>query len=132
MDFPTAKRLSELECADLAPLRAGYRDKYILDAAKKVASGEVDIDAIAEMNDREAKKALMKIKGVGGKVADCIMLFSLGRYSVFPTDVWIKRILLDVYGVEDKDIQSYVTEKYGNLAGFAQQYLFYYYRDNSQ
>ena len=83
------------------------------------------------MNDADARKALMKIKGVGGKVADCIMLFSLERYSVFPTDVWIKRILKDVYGVEDKEIQSFVAEKYGNLAGFAQQYLFYYYRDNS-
>lgn len=129
--FPTAERLSTLECEDLAPLKAGYRDKYIIDAAKKVASGEVDLDAIEKMNDADARKALMKIKGVGGKVADCIMLFSLERYSVFPTDVWIKRILKDVYGVDDKEIQSFVAEKYGNLAGFAQQYLFYYYRDNS-
>lgn len=129
--FPTAERLAGLECEDLAPLRAGYRDKYILDAARKIAGGEVNLGAIAEMDDAAARKALMQIKGVGGKVADCIMLFSLGRYSVFPTDVWIKRILNNVYGVEDKEIQKFVVEKYGKLAGFAQQYLFYYYRDNS-
>lgn len=129
--FPSAERLSKLTCDDLAPLRAGYRDKYILDAAGKVASGEVDLSALCNMSDTDAKKELMKIKGVGGKVADCIMLFSLGRFSVFPTDVWIKRILNEVYGVEDKGIPQFVTEKYGELAGFAQQYLYYYYRDNS-
>ena len=129
--FPSAERLSQLTCEDLAPLRAGYRDKYILDAAVKVASGEVNLKALCDMNDEDAKKELMKIKGVGGKVADCIMLFSLGRFSVFPTDVWIKRILNEVYGVEDKGISQFVAETYGNLAGFAQQYLYYYYRDNS-
>lgn len=126
--FPTAERLAALSEEDLAPLRAGYRDKYILDAARKAASGEVDFDAIAHMSDLEAKKELMKIKGVGGKVADCIMLFSLGRFSVFPTDVWIKRILGEVYGVEDKNIQSFVAERFGSYAGYAQQYLYYYYR----
>lgn len=129
--FPTAERLSKLTCEDLAPLRAGYRDKYILDAANKVASGEVNLQILCDMSDADAKKELMKIKGVGGKVADCIMLFSLGRFSVFPTDVWIKRILSEVYGVEDKGIHQFVAEKYGSLAGFAQQYLYYYYRDNS-
>lgn len=129
--FPSAERLAKLTCEDLAPLRAGYRDKYILDAAGKVASGEVNLKALCDMNDEDAKKELMKIKGVGGKVADCIMLFSLGRFSVFPTDVWIKRILNEVYGVEDKGIPQFVAEKYGNLAGFAQQYLYYYYRGNS-
>ncbi len=129
--FPAPERLAVLECEDLAPLRAGYRDKYILDAAKKVASGEVDLSRLDAMEDAELKKTLMKIKGVGGKVADCIMLFSLGRFSVFPTDVWIKRILNEVYGVGEADIMKFVSEKYGALAGFAQQYLYYYYRDNS-
>ena len=73
----------------------------------------------------------MQIKGIGGKVADCILLFSLGRYSVFPTDVWIKRILRDVYGTDDNLIPEFVSKKFGNLAGYAQQYLYYYYRSNS-
>ena len=130
--FPTAERLSKVSLSELAPLKAGYRDKYILDAAEKVASGEVCINELFDMSDEEAKKTLMKIKGVGGKVADCIMLFSLGRFSVFPVDVWIKRIITDVYEVEDKEIATFVNKKYGNLSGYAQQYLYYYYRSKGE
>lgn len=126
--FPSAKRMAELSREDLAPLRAGYRDTYILDAAKKVADEEVNPAELLNMTDEEAKKTLMKIKGVGSKVADCIMLFSLRRFSVFPKDVWIKRILTEVYGILDKETDLFVNKKYGSLAGFAQQYLYYYYR----
>lgn len=129
--FPTPERLAQATEEDLAPLKAGYRDKYILDAARKVASGEVDLKVLPDLPDEELKKTLMRIKGVGGKVADCIMLFSLGRFSVFPVDVWIKRIITDVYGVEDKEIKAFVDKKYGGLSGYAQQYLYYYYRSNS-
>lgn len=129
--FPSVERLAEIDISELAPLKAGYRDKYIMDAAQKVASGEVDIANLDKLPDDELKKNLMKIKGVGGKVADCIMLFAFERFSVFPADVWIKRIITEVYGVEDKLIQQYVREKYGDIAGFAQQYLYYYYRSNS-
>ena len=129
--FPSAERLAKIDISELAPLKAGYRDKYIMDAAQKVASGEVDIANLDKLPDDELKKNLMKIKGVGGKVADCIMLFAFERFSVFPVDVWIKRIITQVYGVEDKLIQQYVKEKYGDIAGFAQQYLYYYYRSNS-
>lgn len=129
--FPSPEKLASLDKADLAPLKAGYRDTYILDAAQKVASGEVDISSLSGMTDEDAKKTLMKIKGVGGKVADCILLFSLGRYSVFPKDVWIKRILSDVYSIDEKDTDSFVKEKYGELGGFAQQYLYFYYRSIS-
>lgn len=129
--FPKAERLAQLEPKDLAPLKAGYRDVYILDAAQKVAGGTIALMRLKNMNDKDAREYLMQIKGVGGKVADCIMLFSLGRYSVFPTDVWIKRILRDVYDVDDKQIPEFVTKKFGSYAGFAQQYLYYYYRSNS-
>lgn len=129
--FPTAERLARLEPKDLAPLKAGYRDVYILDAAQKIADKTVDLCAVKDMPDADAKKYLMQIKGVGGKVADCILLFSLGRYSVFPTDVWIKRILQDVYDINDKQIPEFVSSRFGSLAGYAQQYLYYYYRSNS-
>ena len=128
--FPEPERLNSLSIEDLACLRAGYRDKYIMDAAEKVSSGEVNLKDIPEMPTELAKKELLKIKGVGGKVADCILLFSMGRYELFPKDVWIKRILNQVYGVEEKETDSFVTEKYGNYAGFAQQYMYYYYREN--
>ncbi len=128
--FPTAERLSGLKQADLAHLKAGYRDRYILDAAQKVASGEVDLEALKNMPTVDAKKMLMRICGVGSKVADCILLFSLERYEVFPQDVWIKRILKDVYNVDEKDVAVFAADMYGEYAGIAQQYLYYYYRDN--
>lgn len=125
--FPSPEVLASLTTEDLAPIRAGFRDKYILDAAKRVASGEINLDDIKKMTDKDAKSTLMKIKGVGNKVADCILLFALGRYKTFPQDVWIKRILNDLYGVGEKDIPAFVENTFGNYGGIAQQYLYYYY-----
>ncbi len=124
--FPSPQRLASLSLSDLAPIKAGFRDKYILDAAQKVALGEIDLEKIKLMSDEDAKKELMKIKGVGSKVADCILLFALSRYKTFPKDVWIKRIMEEEYGVSEKEIDSFVAEKFGNYAGIAQQYLYYY------
>lgn len=126
--FPDPQRLAAADISELAYLRAGYRDKYILDAAAKFADLSVNEGELVSMDTPEAKKKLMTIKGVGSKVADCILLFALKRYEVFPQDVWIKRIMRLVYGAEDKDILSFVKSTYGNLGGFAQQYLYYYYR----
>lgn len=124
--FPSAEVLAAPEISDLKEIRAGFRDKYILDAAKRVASGKTDLDAIAKMNDRDAKVELMKIKGVGSKVADCVLLFSLGRYKTFPQDVWIKRILNEVYSIDEGSISDFALEHFGNFCGVAQQYLYYY------
>ncbi len=124
--FPTAERLSSLSLSDLAPIKAGFRDKYISDAANKVASGEIDLEKIKLMSDADAKAELMKIKGVGSKVADCILLFALSRYKTFPKDVWIKRIMEEEYGIAEKEIDSFAEEKFGNYRGIAQQYLYYY------
>lgn len=125
--FPAPEVLAKLTIEDLAPIKAGFRDKYILDAAKRVVSGEINLDDLKKMNDKDAKATLMKIKGVGNKVADCILLFALGRYKTFPQDVWIKRILNDLYGIGEKDIPSFVENAFGNYGGIAQQYLYYYY-----
>lgn len=125
--FPKPETLANLELSDFAEIRAGFRDKYILDAAKKVVSGEVDLSKIPKLSNNEAKAELMKIKGVGTKVADCILLFSLGRHDVFPLDVWTKRILTEVYGITEKDIPDFIKSTFGNNAGLAQQYLYYYY-----
>lgn len=126
--FPTAEKLNSLDISDLACLKAGYRDKYIMDAAAKISCGEVCIDKLADMPTADAKKELMKIKGVGGKVADCILLFSLSRYEVFPKDVWIKRVLKELYEISESETDSFVEERFGNLAGYAQQYLYYWAR----
>ncbi len=125
--FPTAETLSKLELSDLAPIRAGFRDKYILNAAQKVASGEINLDEIAKLNNKTAKSELMKIKGVGTKVADCVLLFSLGRHDIFPLDVWTKRIIQEVYGIEEKSVPEFIEKQFGKNAGIAQQYLYYYY-----
>lgn len=125
--FPSAETLSVLSAEDLADIRAGFRDKYIIDAAQKVVSGEVNLEELPKMSDANAKKTLMKINGIGNKVADCILLFALGRYKTFPQDVWIKRILFEQYGVDEKDIPDFVEKNFGNFGGVAQQYLYYYY-----
>ncbi len=125
--FPSPETLASLEIADLSEIRAGFRDKYILDAAKKVVSKEVNLETLPALETYAAKTELMKIKGVGTKVADCILLFSLGRYDVFPLDVWTKRILSELYGIEEKAMPDFVKKTYGNNAGIAQQYLYYYY-----
>lgn len=119
--FPTAERLSVLSEEDLAPLRAGFRAKYIIDAAIKVNSGEVDFEKIKALPDDEAREALKVIKGVGDKVADCVLLFGLYRTSAVPKDVWIKRV--NAYYYPDG-----LPECVGEYAGIAQQYLFDYAR----
>lgn len=125
--FPTPERVAKLSLSDLAPIKAGFRDKYILGAALAVANGEIAFSQIPDLSDEDAGEELLKIKGVGRKVADCILLFSLGRHSVFPLDVWTKRIINDLYGIEEKNSAKFVFEKFKNYSGIAQQYLYYYY-----
>ena len=119
--FPTALRLSRLEPDDLAPLRAGFRNRYIIDGARKVMSGEVDLDKCRTLPYEEARKELMKIVGVGVKVADCTLLFGLHRIESFPLDVWMKRAMKVLFpGMKPED--------FGEYAGIAQQYIFHYSR----
>ena len=119
--FPTAEKLAELEPDDLAPLRAGFRNKYIIDAARKVANGEVNLEICRTLPYDEARAELMKIKGVGVKVADCALLFGLHRIEAFPVDVWMKRAL-------EKLFPGMTPSDFGEYAGIAQQYIFHYSR----
>ena len=119
--FPSAEKLSELSIEDLAPLRAGFRAKYILDAAKKVAAKEVDLDSIYSISYEEGKAQLMKIKGVGEKVADCALLFGFGKIEAFPKDVWIKRAMAALF---PEGLPSGLLP----YAGIVQQYIFHYAR----
>lgn len=129
--FPTPEKTAQLSLEDIAVIKAGFRDKYILDAARFFVSGEADM--LKQSDNQSAKKCLMSIKGVGNKVADCVMLFGLSRYDSFPVDVWIKRIMEYCY-FENKqsisNISEFASEKFGELGGFAQQYLFFYAREN--
>lgn len=130
--FPTPEQLSQATEQDIRDLKAGFRAPYIVDATKRVLSEELPIRKLEDMTTEEAKEYLLQIKGVGNKIADCVLLFSLGRHDVFPIDIWVKRIMETLYLKEDTKlpaIQAYAKEKFGEHAGFAQQYLFYYARD---
>lgn len=120
--FPTAETLAKLEVEDLAPLRAGFRAKYIIDAARKVANGDVKLDTLKNMPYEDAQAELLKIKGVGPKVADCALLFSHGHIEALPKDVWIKKALQQLFGGELPEIAV-------PYAGIVQQYIFFYARE---
>ena len=119
--FPTAERLAELTPDDLAPLRAGFRNRYIIDSAKKVALGEVDLELCKTADYEAARAELMKITGVGVKVADCTLLFGMHRVEAFPVDVWMKRAM-------EKLFPGMTANDFGEYAGIAQQYIFHYSR----
>lgn len=127
--FPDVNTLKEVTEEDFRKLKAGFRAPYLCDAVKKIYDGRIEKEIFEGMNSEEAMKELMKIKGVGEKVASCVMLFSLGKRDAFPVDVWIKRIMEYLYFHEDTDketIRRKALGMYGEYGGYAQQYLFYY------
>lgn len=119
--FPAPEVLAPLDVEDLAPLRSGFRAKYILSAARMVSSGEVDFSAVSSLPLEEARGILMKIKGVGRKVADCALLYGFHRLDAFPMDVWMRRAM-------DVLFPGVAPEDFGEYAGVAQQYIFHYSR----
>lgn len=123
--FPDAEKIVSAGIEALAPLRAGFRAKYIIDAAEKVASGEVDLQKIAVSPLDEGRDELIKIKGVGEKVAQCALLYGFGKIDAFPVDVWVKRIMAELY-------PDGLPECTNGVRGIAQQYLFHWYRINSK
>ncbi len=130
--FPTVEQLSAVSEEELRECKVGFRAPYIKCAVEMVASGEISKDKLLSMDVSEARQTLMTIKGVGEKVANCVLLFGLGFADTFPVDVWMKRIMEYMYfdGPQDKKvIEAYAMEKYGALAGYAQQYLFFYGRE---
>lgn len=119
--FPTAEKMAQLSPDDLVPLRAGFRNRYLIDAAQKVVSGEVNLEKCRKCDYDEARAELMKITGVGVKVADCTLLFGLHRIEAFPVDVWMKRAM-------EKLFPGMKPDDFGEYAGIAQQYIFHYSR----
>lgn len=120
--FPRPQQLFD---ADLAPIKAGFRTKYLLDAINKIISGEMDLLSVWHMNLNDAQVYLQKVKGIGNKVADCILLYAYQRFDVFPKDVWIKRTVTDLYQIDENEIESFASNHFRDYCGFAQQYLFY-------
>ena len=118
--FPSAERLAACTADELAPIRLGYRAKYIVAAARQVASGEVDLDAVRRMDYAHAKAELMRLTGVGVKVAECICLFALHHIDAFPIDTHIRQMLDAHYP------KGFPLRRYRGFAGVMQQYTFYY------
>ena len=126
--FPSAKSLANASEVDLKECGVGYRAPYIISSAAKIANG-YDFEAVRKLDYETAKKELMTFSGIGPKVADCILLFSLGFGEAFPVDVWVKRVLVELFDCtqKDSDVRA-VVKRYGKWAGAAQQYLFHYAR----
>lgn len=119
--FPSAEKIATLSVEDLSPLRAGFRAKYIIDAAQKVSKGEVDFEMIEKNPIEFGREELQKIKGVGAKVAECTLLYGFHKLEAFPVDVWVKRIMTELY-------PDGLPECTKGTEGIAQQYLFHWRR----
>ena len=134
--FPTVSQLKAVTIDEYRKLGVGFRDRYIKDTVETILNGGFDVNNVDNLTTNELRKELMKLKGVGQKVADCIMLFSCGREEVFPVDVWVERVMSVLYfkdnkgSMKKKDIIEYADKNFRKNAGIIQQHLFYNMREN--
>ena len=136
--FPDMEALGNASIQDLRELGLGFRDKRVYETTKIFLDKKITLEELENEKDTDVlRDKLMTLPGVGGKVADCIMLFGLKRFNVFPVDVWVRRVMNELYLKEEDEtkvskelLQRLAKEKYAELAGLAQQYLFYYRRSN--
>ncbi len=152
--FPKPEQIASATLEEIQETGASFRSKYIVDTVKKVNEAletkkdyeankdkyderpevlDYDLEYIKDLNDDECHIALQKFMGVGAKVADCIMLFSMKKKSAFPVDVWVKRAMIHFYVAPDVSLNKmrvFARDKFGKYSGMAQQYLFYYAREN--
>ena len=137
--FPTPEQLSKATVEDLRNLGLGFRDKRVYNTTKIIAEKQFDLEKIEQSDNSELiEEELLKLDGVGPKVANCIMLFGLRRFDVFPVDVWVRRVMNELYihnedeeKVSKKLLKQLAEEKFSGLQGIAQQYLFYWKRETS-
>lgn len=127
--FPTCKDLAKLTEADFRALGVGYRAPYLVKCVNDILTGKITEEELLALPCGEARKKLMTLYGVGDKVCDCVMLFSLAKYDLFPSDVWIKRVMCENFGSSENSAKCDGEKLFGSLSGFAQQYLFYYRRN---
>ena len=128
--FPDLKSLSRASIDDFRICKAGFRDKYLYEFIKRVSSNEVDLDLIDSMSSDEALSYLMSNKGIGEKVASCILLFGYHRFDVFPIDTWVKKYMKEKYNLDKvSDIRKFMFDKYSNNCGLVIQYVFHYSRN---
>jgi N-glycosylase/DNA lyase len=130
--FPTPQCIAAATEAELRACKMGFRAPHLLAAARQIADGQFDLERPRHLSQAEARKELMKLRGVGGKIADCVLLFAYGFDGAFPVDVWVERALRELYfprrRVSAKRLQHFAATHFGPHAGYAQQYLFHYMR----
>ena len=137
--FPTPEQLENVTVADYRKLGLGFRDIRLYETTHMVVNKEIDLKELENEGTQVVRDKLLTLSGVGPKVADCILLFStLKRFEVFPIDVWVRRVMNELYiksndenKVSKKQIMNIANEKFGNMAGIAQQYLFYWKREDA-
>lgn len=136
--FPTANQLKDVTVAEFRGIGLGFRDIRLFETTHMILNNEINLESLHKLDTQSARGQLLTLSGVGPKVADCILLFSiLKRFDIFPIDVWVRRVMNELYiknpdenKVSKKLINDIAFEKFGNLAGIAQQYLFYWKREN--
>ncbi|HUZ08152.1 MAG TPA: DNA glycosylase [Candidatus Paceibacterota bacterium] len=130
--FPPPEKIAAATEVELRDCKMGFRAPNLLAAARQIADGKFDLEQIRKLNYTEAREELMKLRGVGGKIADCVLLFACGFDSAFPVDVWIERALQRLYfprrSASEKRLRKFAATHFGPQAGWAQQYLFHYIR----
>ena len=130
--FPTYEQLKGIDIKTLNEAKVGFRDKYIINALDYIKSGKLDINKINELDTEQALIYLQEIKGIGPKVASCILLFGYSRFDVFPVDTWVKKAMASLYediNPTQKEISKFAKEKYGEYCGLALQYMYHYMRN---
>lgn len=130
--FPAAAVLAATEECDIRSCKAGFRARAVCEAAQHVASGNLDLEELRRTSVEEARARLVELHGVGNKIADCVLLFSLDKFDAFPVDVWIERAVRHLYfagaPMSHAQIRKFAADHFGALAGYAQEYLFNYAR----
>ncbi len=128
--FPEYSKLKDVSVEEYRLCKVGFRDKYIYDIVQAINLNLLDLNKIYEMNDTDALNYLIGFKGIGNKVASCILLFAYHKFNVYPIDTWVKKYMKDEYGIEtEKDIKKFTNEKYMEYSGLAIQYMFNYKRN---
>lgn len=149
--FPTPRKLANASLNDLKKCELGYRAEYVLNTSKKVYESGYDLDSLKETSYNDARTFLLQFPGVGPKVADCVLLFGLGKLEAFPVDVWMRRVMLRHYAShfpkkvvtristeeslsesQYKQLNRFGREYFGKYAGYAQEYLYHYERMNAR
>jgi N-glycosylase/DNA lyase len=131
--FPSAGRLAQTTEAQLRACRLGFRARHLHVAASQIASSEISLERIATLPTAEAREQLMRVRGVGEKVANCVLLFAYGRAEAFPIDVWVERVLRQLYfnnnpRVQHERLRTFADSHFGPYRGYAQQFLFHWIR----